>query len=182
MNLFPGIDEYEGLERSAEISECGRYRWCLRRSWKHGGNGKTICFVLLNPSVADAAQDDPTLRRCMAFTRAWGFSSLSVRNLFPFRATDPADLRLAEDPTGGARGDVELVAAKTADLVVCAWGANGDFRGRGQQALKLLAGKPLHCLKLTKHGHPQHPLYMSGNAVPVLFKMTLTMKEEKPNG
>lgn len=161
-----GYDRYEGLVRTAELSDCGRYRWWLRRSWKHGGDGRAVCFVMLNPSTADALADDPTVRRCMGFARSWGFSVLTVRNLFALRATDPKELLTAAEPTGGARGDLELAVAKSADLVVCAWGAGVPF-GRDRLALKILAGKPLHCLGATKAGHPRHPLYVRGDAKPI---------------
>lgn len=167
-DLF-GYSHYERLRRSAAISECGRYRWWLRRSWKHGGDGRVVCFVMLNPSTADAAADDPTVRRCMAFARAWGFSAVSVRNLFPLRATDPKELLTAADPTGGERGDLELMTATTADLVVVAWGAGVPF-GRDRQAAELLAGVPLYCLGLTKAGQPRHPLYVRGDVRPAVYE------------
>lgn len=166
-DLF-GNDVYGRVHRSAEISPCGKYRWWLRRSWSTGGNGKVCCFITLNPSTADAENDDPTLRRCMAFVKAWGYSVLSVRNLFPYRATDPACLRSVADIVG-PRGDVELVAAKTADLVVAAWGAGGAYRGRDKEAMALLAGKPLFCLRKTSAGHPQHPLYVRGGVEPIPY-------------
>lgn len=167
-DLF-GHSQMEHLKRSAEISDCGRYRWWLRRSWDRGGNGKAVCFVMLNPSTADAMIDDPTIRRCMGYAQRWGYSTLSVRNLFAYRATNPADLRGVADPEGGERGDMELQAAATADLVICAWGAGGPFRKRDRRALELLAGKPLHCLKVTKNGDPQHPLYLAGGLEPIPF-------------
>jgi len=114
----------QDMKRSAEISDCGQFRWWLQRRW---ADGPLVCFVMLNPSTADAEQDDPTIRRCIAFARSWGFGALSVRNLFPFRATKPADLKRAVrsiDVTGGQRGLGELAVAATADLVIAAWGAN----------------------------------------------------------
>ena len=92
------------MKRSAEISECGKYRWWLRRRW---ADGPVVCFVMLNPSTADAEQDDPTIRRCIGFAQAWGCGALEVRNLFPFRATNPADMLKAAkagvDIRGGSR-------------------------------------------------------------------------------
>jgi hypothetical protein len=166
-DLF-GHTTYDGLTRSAELSDCGRYRYWLRRHWRHGGNGKTVCFLMLNPSTADALADDPTVRRCMAFCRAWGYSVLSVRNLFALRATDPRELLAAPDPVG-PDGDAELAAAATADLVVCAWGAKVPF-GRDRQALELLAGRDLHCLGLTAAGHPRHPLYCKSDLTPQPYR------------
>jgi len=152
---------YEGLARAAELSPCGRYRLSLRRSWKRGGDGRSICFIMLNPSTADGLDDDPTCRRCMGFARAWGFSVLSVRNLFTVRATNPAELRTASDPVG-PRADVELRAALSADLVVAAWGTGVPF-GRDREAMKILAAKPLFCLGTTKDGSPRHPLYVKND-------------------
>jgi hypothetical protein len=169
MNTLFECDSYSGLRRSAELSECGRYRWWLRRSWS-GGNGKTVCFVMLNPSTADALKDDPTIRRCVAFAQAWGYSVLSVRNLFAYRATDPKELLTAENPTGGPRGDAELAAAATAELLIAAWGADVPF-GRDIEAVAMFYDKPLHCLKLSKHGKPWHPLYVRGDAVPLPFTL-----------
>lgn len=150
-----------GIKRSAEISECGHYRWWLRRSWNQGEG--TICFVMLNPSTADALQDDPTIRRCIAFSKAWGYATLSVRNLFAYRATDPKDLKAAGYPTGGTRGDAELIASQTADCTICAWGANAP-QWRVNEAMKLLGGGLL-CLGKTKAGHPKHPLYVPASQV-----------------
>ncbi|HYE77963.1 MAG TPA: DUF1643 domain-containing protein [bacterium] len=168
-DLF-GTEQYGRVDRSAEVSECGRYRWWLRRSYQRGGDGRVACFVMLNPSTADGTEDDPTIRRCLGFVRAWGYSVLSVRNLFAYRATDPKELLTADNPTGGARGNVELLAAMSADLVVAAWGAGGNLFGRDKEVLGFLRGKPLHCLGLTKGGHPRHPLYVRGDQQPVLFR------------
>ena len=123
--VFDRPASYEGqfLRRSAAISSCGTYRWWLRRRFTRGGSEKAVCFLMLNPSTADAERDDPTIRRCMGFARAWGYSVLEVRNLFAWRATHPRELLTATDPTGGPRGDRELRAVAKADLVVAAWGA-----------------------------------------------------------
>ena len=123
---------------------------------------------MLNPSTADARCDDPTIRRCLGFARAWGFSVLEVRNLFAWRATDPRKLLMAPDPTGGRRGDRELLIAGGADLIVAAWGAWVPF-GRDQEALKMLGGGRLMCLGRTRNGQPRHPLYVRGDAELKLF-------------
>lgn len=164
--------------RSAEVSDCGRYRWWLRRSWTYQNlegtkRGKgVVCFVMLNPSTADGTQDDPTIRRCILFAQSWGYDTLSVRNLFPWRATDPKELFNATTVTGGHRGDIELLAAMTADLVVAAWGAGVPF-DRDVEAMKLFEAFPnkeIYCLGLTKHGKPRHPLYVKSIAQPQLFR------------
>lgn len=167
------------MHRSAGISDCGRYRWWLRRSWSlwdaqgmHIKGRGVCCFVMLNPSTADGQQDDPTIRRCIGFARSWGFGTLSVRNLFPWRATDPKELLTAANPTGGNHGDHELIAACTADMTVVAWGAGVPF-GRDKDVLEMFRehfpAKSLYCLGTTKNGSPRHPLYVKAGTEPQLF-------------
>ncbi len=86
------------LEPNAVISECGRYRYVLTR--QVGPGTRTATFILLNPSTADANNDDPTIRRCIGFARQWGCGKLTVLNLFAVRATDPQWMKAASDPVG----------------------------------------------------------------------------------
>lgn len=168
------------IKRSAEVSKCGRYRWWLQRSWSlrnadgtHRIGRGVVSFIMLNPSTADALQDDPTIRRCIGFAKSWGFNTLSVRNLFPWRATDPKELLKAEDPTGGYLGDIELTTALTADFVVAAWGANVPFK-RDTEAMEMFVRfapmVPIYCLGKTKNLCPRHPLYVKADQQPVLFQ------------
>jgi Protein of unknown function (DUF1643) len=68
MNTLP-------LEQNAVISACGRYRYLLTRQVASGGRRTT--FIMLNPSTADASNDDPTIRRCIGFAQRWGCGQLA---------------------------------------------------------------------------------------------------------
>lgn len=169
MNKLFETEEPTYTLNAADISECGKYRWWLRRSWT-GGDGRVVCFIMLNPSTADGTVDDPTIRRCVAFAKSWGYSILSVRNLFPYRATDPKELKTALNPTGGEHGDMEIQMAGYAHTIVCAWGVNAP-KQREDQVLKILEGKPLYCLGVTKGGQPKHPLYIPANQPLIPFRL-----------
>lgn len=166
----------EGVVRSAEVSPCGRYRWWLRREFPTG-DGRKVCFVMLNPSKADGSQDDPTLTRCISFARAWGFSTLEVRNLFPFRSTYPEDLLTADDPCGGARGVAELSAANEADVIVAAWGGWVPFSRDKETIANHFRNTNLFCLGLTKTGKPRHPLFVKGSQPLVEYRRATTNHE-----
>jgi hypothetical protein len=158
-----------GEDRGAVISEDGLYRYVLWRTWDPG-RGR-VNFVMLNPSKADASADDPTIRRCVGFARAWDYGGVIITNLFALRSTDPAALRSARDPIGG-RNDAILVAiARQADLVVCAWGAHKSIGGRAAAVLRLLAGEgiALSSLSRTSGGEPGHPLFLKGDLMPTPF-------------
>ena len=152
------------MVRSAEFSPCGRYRYALRRQWGETGAGE-VCFILLNPSTADALVDDPTVRRCIGFARDWGYGGLRIGNLFAFRATDPKRLLAQDDPVGEGNDAALMALVAGAALRVAAWGVHGAHLGRGDAVRRLLPG--LRVLKLTRQGAPGHPLYLPRTARPV---------------
>ena len=120
---------------------------------------------MLNPSVAGAERNDPTIARCERRSRALGYGAMRAVNLFALRATRPADMRRAADPVG-PEGDAALAAAlRWADDAVCGWGVHGSHRGRDREVRARVA-RPL-VLGLTAGGHPRHPLYVPYAACPV---------------
>lgn len=153
-------------QRDAVISLCGRYRYRLTRQW---ANGPTATFIMLNPSTADALTDDPTIRRCLAYARAWDCGSLTVVNLYAWRATDPRQLWTVEDPVG-PDNDSHLVeaaqaAGRTGAPLVAAWGANAKT-DRIAQVLSLTGMGALTALDVTTTGQPKHPLYLRADLTP----------------
>jgi hypothetical protein len=124
---------------------------------------------MLNPSTADAKQDDPTIRRCMGFARRWRYGGIVVVNLFAYRATHPCELLQACDPVG-PDNDSALTLHTAGHRVIAAWGRYGRFQGRAGDVLRLLGGHVVECLGTTRQGHPRHPLYVPGSAFPVPYK------------
>jgi hypothetical protein len=155
------------MQRSAQFSPCRTYRYSLWRAWPDllsPAKGYAM-FIGLNPSTADETADDPTIRRCIGFARAWGYEGLCMTNLFAFRATDPADMLAHPEPVGNDNDHYLVRLAQGAALVVAAWGAHGRHRGRDAQVVRLLPA--LHCLRLTRGGSPAHPLYLPKALLPV---------------
>jgi hypothetical protein len=155
------------MKREAEISDCGLYRYALRREWDT--RRPPVCFGMLNPSTADAMSDDPTIRRCLSRAAALGFGSLTVWNLFALRATDPRKLKKASDPIGPANDqwiakELETCVAKKGTVIV-AWGINGAHLDRNIAVAAIAKSMriDLYCLGLTTSGHPRHPLYVSSD-------------------
>lgn len=153
--------------RSAVISEDGMYRYELTRQW---GLGPTVLWVLLNPSTADADVDDPTIRRCISFSRDWGFAGLTVINVFALRSTDPKALKGHPDPFGPLCARVGCGRIDQADMVVAAWGAHPMVPKQNWITNYCQAtGKALRCLGTTKSGAPKHPLYVAGTQPLVVY-------------
>lgn len=157
------------MERTALISKCERYRFRLGRRW---AEGDAVLFIMLNPSTADAENDDPTIRRCIGFAKAWGFGGLHVGNLFALRATDPRTLLWTTDPIVHPLNAAHLSdMAKASRLVVCAWGnapiVNRILRRKDMVHYRPLAGLgDLHYIALSNDGTPKHPLYLPGDLRP----------------
>ncbi len=151
------------IKREATFSSCQRYRYSLLREWS--ATQSKVLFVGLNPSTADAELDDPTIRRCIGFAKAWGFGGLYMGNLFAFRSTDPKGLLTASDPVGPDNDAVLLQLAQAAGLVVAAWGNHGAWMDRAGQVKSLFG--PLSILKLNRSGQPAHPLYLKGDLRPM---------------
>lgn len=159
------------IEKAATISPCTCYRYSLRRTWQPGG--RVVCFIMLNPSTADAEEDDPTIRRCIGFGKSWNFDALEVVNVFAYRTTNPSVLAMVTDPEGPENDAAIQQAAGRAEMVVCAWGAHEMGAGRAMQISAMLKKRPLYCLGMTKTVRPKHPLYVSGDQQPILWRGAL---------
>jgi hypothetical protein len=152
------------LERDAVISDCGKYRYLLRRTWDHAK--PRVLFVMLNPSTADAEIDDATIRSCIRLSKANGYGSFEVVNLYGLRATDPDELAKAGDPVG-PNNDCHIEAAiLRCDLAICAWGAYPGAANRSGSVRGLLRSRrpAIFCFGTTKSGAPKHPLYIRTDA------------------
>jgi hypothetical protein len=152
----------------ADYSANEAYRYVLVRIW---APGPRVLFVMLNPSTATEAQNDPTVERCERRARALGFGSFAVTNIFAYRATDPKVMRAVADPVGPDNDAVICQSAAQADRVICAWGTHGLHLKRGAKVEALLRqrGLDLYHLGLSKGGLPKHPLYIGYETQPVLW-------------
>jgi hypothetical protein len=156
------------MEGSAIFDETGSYRYLLRREWD--GTGEAVGFIMLNPSTADAMTNDPTIRRCIGFARAWGYGSLWVGNLFAYRSRDPKRLLCVPDPIGPENDDYLRQLAGKVQRLVLAWGDRGIYLDRGAKVKRALSARySLYCLGTTRNLHPRHPLYLKKEVRPILF-------------
>jgi hypothetical protein len=174
----------------ALMSPDKKYRYLLWREWRgthdpknwewfdkgtphEYGEPKACVFVMLNPSTADGEVDDPTIRRCVGFAKAWNYERLEVVNLFAYRATDPKmllALRHYDNPEGERNAEMVAEVTARAGIVICAWGAHGSHLGQDETALGWFATKKYYALGTTAKRQPKHPLYLPATAKPVLYR------------
>jgi hypothetical protein len=168
--------------RTANFSDDRVHRYQLGRYWDE--SKPPLTWLMLNPSIADEQQEDPTIRRTIGFTisaktlaresggTAGPFGGVEIVNMFGLVSTDPRALLSHPDPIGPGNDSAITHACVLGDgIVVCAW---GDLKhpAMKQRALRICRELydldiQLFCLRTTKHGHPSHPLYLPGSLLPV---------------
>jgi hypothetical protein len=166
--LANGIACDVGRDGIAVFSQDSLYRYYLTRTWDRESPPKLACWIMCNPSTADAFVLDPTIRRCVAFSKREGCTGLIVVNLYAYRSVKPDVLNHVDDPIGGARNALHIsLAISVAHVAIAAWGA---FRARGPDVRHLVFSlaeqqrAPLFALRLTADGSPGHPLYIPADA------------------
>lgn len=171
------------MNRETVFSPCRLYRYTLWRHWafEFGEEHPELVqrsyvqFIGLNPSTADETKDDPTIRRCIGFAKAWGYGALCMTNLFAWRDTYPANMKKVNDPVGPDNDRWLMEIAKGAAVVVAAWGGHGTHQYRNVKVRQMFreSGMQLHYLRLTKFNHAEHPLYLPASLTPIPFKTEL---------
>ncbi len=153
------------MQRDACISLDGLYRYSLTRIWNPRSGQRLMGVIMLNPSKADANDDDPTINLCIKTAMKYGFDGIYVVNLFAWRCKDPNALTRVADPLGPDNNEaIWEMLARTSDVRVAAWGVP-----KTQQVANLIADRIveveqlispvlLWALGLSKEGHPNHPL------------------------
>lgn len=158
------------MNQGAHFSEDRHYRYALWRIWNE--NKPPVMIIGLNPSRAHESKDDQTIRRVMRFAYDWGYGGVYMMNLFAWVTPYPEELDLAKDPLGDNDGWLERVAVDC-QIVVFAWGAFGDGKGRQNIRDRVEAVKALfpgaYCIRKTKGGHPEHPSRLPGNLKPIPY-------------
>lgn len=156
------------MRDGAEITPCEQYRYWLTRAAKNPapGNDPTV-FIMLNPSTADASENDATIRRCMGFSETWGNDGLIVVNLYGLRSTSPKVLKKHPAPVG-PDNDAHLRAVlENYKKIICAWGDGADFH-RVMDFKRMARDFPYTELysigNTTKKGNPRHPLYLKADS------------------
>ncbi|MGR3313761.1 DUF1643 domain-containing protein [Roseovarius indicus] len=155
----------DGVIGGATFSDCGRYRQALTRDWTPDGIApRTVLFIGMNPSVADAAASDPTCHRELMFAQDWGFTRYLKGNVLDWRATSPKDI--PADPAlacSPANIPALVEMARESELVVMAYGKlHKRYAGLVAEMIAEIAttGRPMKCLGLNMDGSAKHPLYL----------------------
>ncbi len=164
---MPSSVDLFGASSGAIFSPDERYRYSLWRIWDTAL--PVLLFLMLNPSKANASDNDPTVERCQRRSIQLGFGGLFVANLFGLVSTDPTVLKGHPDPVGPENDEAIMIAARQAGMVICGWGTHGQLNGRGERVLTMLREALIqpYCLLQNSDGSPGHPLYVPYDRKPI---------------
>lgn len=155
---------------TAIISDCGLYRYWLER--QVAGAGATV-VIMVNPSTADAVEDDHTIRKLKGFGEIHGWGRIIVGNLFAYRTKDVRKLAGVADPVGEDNDYWLSRMLGTGCRVICAWGPRAKMpkalRGRADHVLGMISmsGVPAYRIGApVADSGPRHPL-MAAYTLPI---------------
>jgi hypothetical protein len=153
------------MSGGAILSPCGTWRWVLWRDIAEEGLVAALCGV--NPSTADAKENDATIRKDIGFAKVHGWRRIIKINEFAFRATDVNRLKTAFDPCGPENDAHIRRALDEADVFVACWGSLAKLpkplRNRWRAIVRMAqeAGKPIMCFGTANDGQPRHTLMLA---------------------
>jgi hypothetical protein len=158
-------------EREAWFSDDGVFRYLLTAKWD--GSLPSVTMIGLNPSIATAEQNDPTIRREIDFAQSLGFGGLIKLNAFALVSTDYKGLFRHPEPIGPDNTLDFLKHWSDGPMTIACWGAHITEKNwrhfyRGREIADHISN--LYCLAKTKSGHPMHPLYLPRTARPIPFR------------
>jgi hypothetical protein len=156
----------------AEFSPCRKYRYRLWRIWDE--SKPLVMFVGLNPSTANEASDDPTIRRVTSLARNLGYGGVYMMNCYSLVSTNPAALLDVEihcfhdiEDSINERHLDEV--SKLCKDVVFAWGNFNIVRRFGRDLTMCAKFQNAKALHINKNGSPKHPLYCKATSKLVPF-------------
>lgn len=155
------------LYGNAVFSSDGKHRYFLIRQWKPEMNPRYLLYLGLNPSKANAREDDMTVIKCVGFADRLGFGTMAIVNMYSYIETDSEALfTMNPFKLNDEASDRWLTnAASNAAYIVYAFGKGNTvgFHQRRFDVDVILSGVEKYCLGYTKTGYPRHPSRLGYN-------------------
>lgn len=152
----------DNVNVKAVFSKCGKYRYSLTVTKRGLKNGKRVCVIMLNPSMANDKVADKSVQFVEKLIiekdlpEFRGVSELVVVNLYAFLQTKDFEGRI--DQTGRMNNSHIGKAISGSDIILMAWGKSNKFAERGEQVKEMIGkykGKEVYYTKK----HPSRGYY-----------------------
>lgn len=140
------------MDKSANFSPCGKYRYRLTRRWSDVGD-MAMC-IGLNPSTANAEKNDNTIDILTNTLRWHEYAGFYMMNLYALITSKPALLFTVPDSLGDNEQWIQRTYEQSKDVIFC-WGAFKNIEYRAKKMIERFPGAL--CFGKTKNGSPWHP-------------------------
>ncbi len=152
------------VDRKLKVETCdGVYsddhsnRSSLQVKWSSSYSHKMAVAIGINPSKADDEHSDKTITTLSRFLDAYGFTELTMLNLFQSYSTPQSGIISS---TATDFNDFKNVFTQ-ADAIIIVWGMGNEYAIEKSEALKVLRSyeDKLYCIKKDVK-YPLHPSRM----------------------
>lgn len=168
--------------KSAIFSDDKKYRYLLSRDW--APERPVAMCIGLNPSNADAEEDDPTIRILVNSLNQLGFGGLRMTNLYAYISSKPKMLFEVPDPQGQNDSWLVTTAHGCQEIIFC-WGGFKKIEFRAKKISAMFpSGK---CFSKNSDGSPMHPMAIMWQGIAkeelrlIKFKETVQAVPLKPS-
>ena len=156
------------MKKSAVIE--GNYRYSLMRQWDN--TKPFVLWIMLNPSTADACDDDNTIRKIVKISKHNGYGGLYVGNVYAYRTKNPSELFKDQGINYAGAYNYLYIQARlcNCESVVLACGRlvkHNDLK-KLYNMIEIYE-KQIFCLGYNKDGTPGHPLYQRDDSIFVKY-------------
>ncbi|RPF53925.1 DUF1643 domain-containing protein [Aquisalibacillus elongatus] len=146
----------EDVEVRAEFDRERRNRYMLECEWDAGK--PLVTFVLFNPSIGGVDESDLTLKRCLAYSRRWGYGSMRVVNLYSQVSTKPEELVPPKIEEVELNNFYIKQSVDLADRVIFGWGVRPGNLYRIHEVIQMVPKEKRYCIYKNKTlEYPKHP-------------------------
>ena len=148
--------------REAKFCYTKKNRYFLKREWDRSKG--LLLYIMLNPSVADDTNDDPTIKRLINFSKKFNYGGFLVGNIYSTISPNPKEVDKSDEISD--KNLVELLKLiNQVEEIVYAWGNNACE----PEFLKDLVSNP-KCFGKNLNGSPKHPLYLPSDSKLMSFR------------
>lgn len=152
------ITENSELKVQAKFSKDKTLRFYLEKVWDP--RKQKALFILLNPSKATSLKLDNTLCNIMNHCIDEDFGQLMLTNLFPFMATNQAELAGNLNKGKTENNEILKSSIKSADSIYIAWGVGDNYKKRKREIEQILYDSRAANIKCWFDKNNKHPMHL----------------------
>ena len=142
-------------------------RLSLNITWPSSNQKKKAVAIGINPSKANDSRSDKTITTLARFLDAYGFTELTMLNLFQSYSTSQSGIEKSSTTDFTQYKNV----LDQSDAIIIVWGVNNSYSQEKKSVLKQLTNykEKIYCIS-KNNSYPLHPARMSYDSLLEKYK------------